>query len=78
MDTLAQSLELAAALLEGKKIQGFVDERYAGWKGEVGKSILSGNTTLEALWKRTLDSNEEPKPVSGRQELLENWVRQAK
>lgn len=78
MDTLAQSLELAAALLEGKKIKGFVDERYAGWKGEVGKSILSGNTTLEALWKRTLDSNEEPKPVSGRQELLENWVRQAK
>jgi xylose isomerase len=77
MDTLARALELAAALIEGEKIQGFVEERYAGWNEGVGKSILSGGTTLEDLWKRTLDSGNEPEAVSGRQELLENWVRQA-
>ncbi|MEE3332513.1 MAG: xylose isomerase [Myxococcota bacterium] len=77
MDTLARSLKLAAKLIESQKLQNFVEKRYAGWNEGVGASVLSGQMTLEELWQRTLDSSHEPQPTSGRQELLENWLRQA-
>ena len=63
--------------IESEKLQGFVEERYAGWNAGVGASILGGEATLDELWKRTFDSGNEPQPTSGRQELLENWLRQA-
>ena len=47
--------------------------RYAGWDGELGRSILGGSTDLAALRERTLDRGE-PARVSGGQERLENLV----
>jgi xylose isomerase len=74
MDTMAQALMNAAKLIEDGPLTQFVDERYAGWKGKLGQSIMSGEQSLESLSKLVLEENINPKQVSGRQELLENIV----
>ncbi|XQW86475.1 xylose isomerase [Thalassotalea piscium] len=74
MDTMAQALVNAAKLIEDAPLTQFVDERYAGWKGKLGQSIMSGEQSLESLSKLVLEENINPKQVSGRQELLENIV----
>ena len=77
MDTVALSLECAATLVEEKRLQDFVDERYAGWNDGQGAEILGGQTSLADLWQHATDAADEPLPRSGRQELLENRVRSA-
>jgi len=77
MDTLAQALLDAAALLEEGGLQAFVEARYAGWKGAFGAEILDGKLNLEDLAGQTLERGLDPKPRSGRQERLENLVRSA-
>ena len=75
MDTLARALDRAAALLEEDRLQRFVDDRYSGWDGELGRGILDGKQSLADLWQRVGDAGLDPRPVSGRQEMLENLVR---
>ena len=77
MDTLARALVAAARLVEERTLQDFVDRRYAGWSGELGRGILEGKLGLEELWQLTADAGAGPQPVSGRQEMLENRVRAA-
>ena len=72
MDTMAKALLNAAKLIEDAPLSDFVEERYAGWKGDLGKSIMSGEHSLESLSKLVLENDVNPKHVSGRQELLEN------
>ena len=75
MDTLARALLVAASLLESGELTSVLSERYAGWSGELGQSILAGDTDLAALRARTLDAaTREPTRVSGGQERLENLV----
>jgi xylose isomerase len=74
MDTMAKALLNAAKLIEDAPLSDFVEKRYAGWKGELGQSILSGDHSLESLSKLVLDNDVNPTQVSGRQELLENIV----
>lgn len=74
MDTMAKSLLNAARLIEDAALSEFVDTRYAGWREELGQSIMSGNQSLESLSKFVLDNDINPTQVSGRQELLENIV----
>ncbi len=74
MDTIALALENAAKLIEEGPLQKFVDERYAGWKGELGQKIINGNSSLEDLSAYALGNNLDPKPATGRQEQLENIV----
>lgn len=74
MDTLAQSLLVAAALIEDGDLEGERDARYAGWSGELGSRILSGDTDLAALEVLVASGDVDPVPVSGRQEALENLV----
>ena len=50
-----------------------MQERYAGWDGELGKAI-TGGASLEALAARVNDPGISPTPRSGRQERLENVV----
>ncbi len=73
MDTMARSLLAAASIIESGELDGFVAERYAGWRGELGTSIMKGSTSLADLHKRA-GSTPEPQPTSGRQEMLENLV----
>jgi len=73
MDTMARSLLAAADLLESGALENARTERYAGWDGELGRSILGGEQTLASLQRHTLDAGE-PIRHSGRQEALENLV----
>jgi xylose isomerase len=77
MDTLARSLLAAAAMIEDGAIERLREERYAGWSGQLGKSILSRDALLELLAGRVATGEINPLPRSGRQELLENLVNQA-
>ena len=77
IDTLARSLLVAEALIEDGALERLRAERYAGWSGELGRSILSGAVALDALADRVHVGDIDPSPVSGRQELLENIVNRA-
>ncbi len=77
IDTLARALLAAAEMIERGAIEVLRTARYAGWSGELGKSILGGGALLEMLAGRVLTGEIDPQPVSGRQELLENLVNQA-
>jgi xylose isomerase len=77
IDTLARSLLVAAALIEDGALERLRTERYAGWTGDLGRSILTGDAPLEVLAGRVLAGEIDPLPVSGRPELLENVVNRA-
>ncbi len=74
IDTLAQSLLVAEALLYDGTLEATRDGRYAGWRGDLGRKILNPNTTMAEIADAAVASNLDPKPVSGRQEALENRV----
>lgn len=74
IDTLARALLVAEAMLADGTIEGFRDDRYAGWAGAAGQRIMDPATTLVDLADAAVSSDLDPTPVSGRQELLENHV----
>ena len=74
MDNLARALLIADKMLTDGKLQAFVDERYAGWNEKLGKDIMAGKLSLADLSDRALADKLDPKPRSGRQELLETIV----
>ncbi len=76
IDTLARSLVVAAGMIESGALERLRAERYAGWSGDLGRSILSRGGELETLATRVFAGEIDPRPVSGRQELLENVVNQ--
>jgi xylose isomerase len=74
IDTLARALLVAAAMVEHGTLDALREERYAGWWNELGRSIQAGVLSLEDLAGRVEGGEIDPRPVSGRQELLENLV----
>jgi xylose isomerase len=76
IDTLARALLVAADMLEQRTLDGPRDERYAGWDGELGRFLLSGEASLDAIEARVAGDGIDPQPRSGRQEELENLVNQ--
>jgi xylose isomerase len=74
MDVLARGLIIAEKMIKDGALQKKVDERYAGWNSELGRSILSGKKSLSEIADLALAQNLEPKHRSGRQEALENLV----
>jgi xylose isomerase len=74
MDTLAQSLLVAAQLLEDGALEAARDARYAGWQEGIGAAILGGDLSLADLEEQVADGSIDPAPVSGEQERLENLV----
>jgi xylose isomerase len=74
IDTLARGLVQAARLIEDGRLDRFREERYAGWRQGLGRDILEGRKSLDDLAELVLGSGLDPKPVSGRQEMLENLV----
>ena len=77
IDTLARSLLVAAALIEDGELERLREARYGGWAGELGRSILAGDTGLAQLSDDVASGAIDAHPVSGRQELLENIVNRA-
>lgn len=76
IDTLARALLVAADMLERGTLEAARAERYAGWDGELGRSILAGERSLADLEALVAAGGIDPRPRSGRQELLENRVNQ--
>jgi len=74
MDACARGVKAAAKMIQDKALSGPLEERYAGWKTAEGRAILAGKRTLEDLAERVVSKKIEPKPKSGKQELLENIV----
>jgi xylose isomerase len=72
IDALARALLIAAKMLESKALSSAVEKRYAGWNGNLGKSILDKKFDLTALADLVAKEGLDPKTVSGQQELLEN------
>lgn len=70
MDTFALGLIKAYEIIEDKRIDEFVKKRYESYSSGIGKDIVEGKTSLEALEKYTLEHGE-VKLESGRQEYLE-------
>ena len=73
-DALARALLVAADMIEAGTVDAMREERYAGWGEGLGAEILGGTLSLEALADRVTSDGIDPKPRSGRQELLENVV----
>ena len=71
MDTMARALLVADSIRA--ELDADRDARYAGWDGELGRSILDGNTNLSTLHERAFDRGS-PARTSGGQERLENLV----
>ncbi len=76
IDTLARSLLVAAALVDSGALERVREERYAGWGRGLGASILGEGASLADLESQVADGGIDPRPRSGRQELLENIVNQ--
>jgi xylose isomerase len=76
IDTLARALLVAADMVEQRTLEQFRADRYRDWSGELGQAILSGGASLADLEGRVSAGAIQPRPVSGRQELLENMVNQ--
>jgi xylose isomerase len=77
LDTLAQALLVAADLIDRGSLAEMREARYAGWNDALGSAILGGSETLESLEEKVASGGIDPRPVSGRQELLENVVNQS-
>jgi len=75
MDTFARGLKIAAAVRQDGRYEQIVDERYKTWDSDLGKTIESGKSSLEALREEALKI-EDPLPVSGRQEMIEALINQ--
>lgn len=74
MDICARALKTAAALLEDGALEAARKARYAGWDRPENQRMLALDlaTVADNALKRAID----PRPVSGRQERLENiWNR---
>ncbi len=78
VDTIAQALLNAAAIIEDGTLESFRAERYAAWQGELGKSFHADTATLASVAQHAVDSNSSPAPQSGRQEWCENIVNRAR
>jgi xylose isomerase len=76
MDLLARALENAAKMIENDKLQEFKDSRYKNWSSGHGAKMLDGKMSLDEMAAISLQKNNSPKPMSGRQEGLENIVTQ--
>ena len=74
MDILAHALLVADRILADGKLPAVVEARYAGWKTGLGKEILDRKLSLVQIADQVNARNLDPKPRSGRQEMLENLV----
>nr|WP_174823179.1 xylose isomerase [Ruegeria arenilitoris] len=72
MDICARGLKAAAAMVEDGGLAMELAKRYSGWQTDEAQSMLESG--LEEITARVLDQGINPKPRSGRQEYLENYV----
>jgi xylose isomerase len=74
MDILARGTIIAEKMIADGALDKVIEDRYAGWRGDLGERILGGKLSLSDLSEHVLGKGLDPKPRSGRQEYLENLV----
>ena len=74
MDVTARGLLIAEQMLQNDELERFVAQRYAGWGEGLGRDIMAGKLSLDQVAAHVLDKGLDPRPVSGRQEMLENLL----
>ena len=74
MDCCARGIKAAATMLDEGPLMDFVDQRYAGWSGDLAAEISADAVSLSDIRGMVTERDINPKPVSGRQEHLENVV----
>ncbi len=73
MDVCARGLKSAAAMLQDGGLEDALTKRYSQWDRPTAQAMLDG-ATLDSITERVLAEAIDPKPQSGRQEVLENLV----
>ena len=73
-DLCARAFLLAAKIIEDGKLDAIVDERYAGWNKPEYAAMLRGERSLDQIAADVEKSQLDPRPVSGRQEKIENLL----
>lgn len=74
VDALARALLSAADLIERAKLKDNKDHRYAGWEGDLGKTMLAGTASLDSIANQATAQKLDGTHTSGRQEYLENLI----
>jgi len=74
IDVVARGLLRAAAIIEDGRLDAHKADRYAGFDGPLGGTLLGEGATLASIADLVIDRNLAPRPRSGRQEMLENLV----
>ncbi len=74
IDVSARGLLIAERMIEDGALDAHLDERYAGWSGDLGRAILAGERSLLDLAQIVERDGIEPAPRSGQQERLENLL----
>jgi xylose isomerase len=74
MDVCAKALLIAEKMINDGQLDLHLAARYAGWDSGEGRAILDGRRSLSELADQVLAGNRDVRPVSGRQEFLENLV----
>jgi xylose isomerase len=74
MDAYALADKLARQIIADGKLDGFLAQRYASFDEGYGKEIEKKKIGFKELEKLVLHKLGEPKPISGRQEYLENLL----
>ena len=72
MDICARALKAAANMLEDGGLEEALKDRYASWETAAAKKML--NSDLSTITQSVIKNKISPKPLSGRQEILENYV----
>ncbi|MGM9426856.1 xylose isomerase [Hydrogenophaga sp. MI9] len=74
MDVSARALLIAEQMVSDGRLARHVAQRYAGWDAAFGRQVMEGQLSLDAVAARVLERNADTRPVSGRQERLENLL----
>ena len=74
MDVCARGLLIAEKMIKDGRLDAAVNARYAGWNAPAAQDLIAGRVGLGALADQVLAANNDPLPVSGQQELLENLL----
>jgi len=74
MDVSARALLIADAMMKDGRLAQVTQARYAGWGQDFGREVMEGRMGLDAVAQRVLDRNLDARPVSGRQEHIENLL----
>ena len=72
MDVCARGFKAAAALVEDGYLEQALQERYGGWENQEAQDML--NSDLATITKKVIENSINPRPKSGKQEALENYV----